>query len=319
MRIHLAPALALAAVATVVLAGCGNASDTLTDSEKKIGTSSSAAADKIPTQDVVSGIQADPKLAKELPADIQRSKTLLLGTTLYEGTQMLPHAGTDGKGAQIGLDVDLRNAVAARLGVRWKVQNGTFETVVPGTQNGKYDVGQDNFAVTSERLKAVDFATYLLDGQSFLARKDNALGSVKTLTDICGHTVSTTSGSSFQQILEAGAGECAKAGKKPYKVQYFKDNSAIILGLQNGKTDLYFGPTLSLKYLAAHQPGLKFLGEVSTTDVGFVVAKGSPLGKALVDAVNSLIADGTYDKIFDKWGFTDIKIKQSEFNPKPAF
>lgn len=317
MRTRLA--LALAAVAAVALAGCGNASDTLSASERKIGASSSAAADKIPTQDVVSGVEADPRLTKELPADVQRSKTLLLGTTLYEGTSMLPHAGTDGSGKQLGLDVDVRNAVAARLGVRLKVQNGTFETVVPGTQNGKYDIGQDNFAVTKERLAAVDFATYLLDGQSFIARQDNDLTSVKKLTDICGHTVSTTSGSSFQEILEAGAGECAKAGKKPYKVQYFKDNSAIILGLQNGKTDLYFGPTLSLKYLEAHQPGLKYLGELSLTDVGFVVAKGSPLGKALVDAVNSLIADGTYGKIFDKWGVGDIKIKKSELNPKPVF
>lgn len=311
-------ALGIVVTAALTLAGCG-ASDTLSASDKKVGAQTSASAEAIPTQDVVSGIAADPKLHAQLPAAIKSSGVLDLGTTEATGDSGLPHGGTDSAGNQIGLDVDIRNAVARILGVKLKTEFGTFDTIVPGTQSGKYDLGQDNFAVTSERLQAVDFATYLKDGQSFLTTSDNSLDKVTKLTDICGHTVSTTSGSSFQQILESGAGECAKAGKKPYKVQYFSDADAIILGLQNGKTDLYFGPTLSLKYLQAHQPNLKYLGELSLTDVGFVVAKGSPLGPLLVDAVNELIKNGEYGKIFDKWGVADIQIDKSEFNPKPTF
>lgn len=165
------------------------------------------------------------------------------------GDAGLPHSGSDESGKQIRLDVDLRDAVARVLGVQWKVSYGSFETIVPGVQSGKYQVGQDNFAVTSERLPVVDFATYLKDGQ----------------------------------------------------------------------TDLYFGPTLGDKYLVAHQPNLKFLGEVSSTDVGFVTDKGSPLAHALVDAVNELIADGTYWKIFKKWGISGSGITKSQLDPKPAF
>ena len=54
------------------------------------------------------------------------------------------------------------------LGVSWNVQNGTFATIIPGVQNGKYDVGQDNFGVTAAARQVVDFATYLNDGQAFL-------------------------------------------------------------------------------------------------------------------------------------------------------
>lgn len=312
-------AVGIAVTAALVLAGCGSASDTLSEKDKQVGAPTSASAEAIPTQDVVSGIKADPRLHSRLPASIKSSGVLDLGTTEATGDVGLPHSGTDSAGKQIGLDVDIRNAVANLLGVKLKTEYGTFETLVPGAQNGKYDVGQGNFAVTTERLKAVDFATYLKDGQSFLTSSDNDLDKVTKLTDVCGHTISTTPGSSFQQILESGAGECAKAGKKPYKVQYFSDTDAIILGLQNGKTDLYFGPTLSLKYLAKHQPNLKYLGELSLTDVGFVVAKGSPLGPLLVDAVNELIKDGDYAKIFDKWGVADIQITKSQLNPKPTF
>ena len=312
-------ALGVAVAAILALAGCSGASDTLSAKDKAVGAQTSASAEAIPTQDVVSGVQEDPKLHDRLPADIKSSGTISLGTTEATGDSSLPHGGTDDAGDQIGLDVDLRDAVAKVLGVTWKTEFGSFETIVPGTQSGKYDVGQANFAVTTERLKVVDYATYLKDGQSFVTTADSDLDSVKTLADICGHTVSTTPGSSFQQILESGTKVCTDAGKKPYKVQYFSDSAAILLGLQNGKTDLYFGPTLSLKYLVAHQPNLKYLGELSLTDVGFVVAKGSPLGPLLVDAVNELIKNGDYAKIFDKWGVADIQIEKSVFDPKPAF
>lgn len=307
------------AVLALTLAACGESSDTLSADDKKVGADTSIAPVELPTEDVVSGIAADPELRGRLPKAVQDSGKLTIGVTEAVGETFLPHSGSTADGTQVGLDIDLRDAVAKVLGVSWDVQFGSFETIVPGTQSGRYDVGQANFAVTTERLKVVDFATYVKDGQSFVATKDNDLDEVTTLTDICGHKVSTTPGSSFQQILEKGAGDCAKAGKKPYRVEYFKDQAAILLGLQSGKTDLFFGPTLSLRYIAAHQPNLAYLGEISSSDVGFVTDKGSPLAPVLVEAVNELIASGTYAKIFAKWDVAGIGIDKSELDPEPAF
>ena len=267
-----------------------------------------------PTQDVVSSIQADPALRAELPPS---TTSLTLGTTLAPGTSSLPHGGTV-NGKDIGLDVDLRDAVAKVLGITWTVQNGTFETIIPGVQNGKYDVGQDNFGVTAAREKVVDFATYLSDGQSFLGLADHGPSGVKTLTDLCGLTVATSPGSTFQQILTTGADKCAAAGKKPYGVQLFSTTAPIWLGLANGKVDVYFGPTLSLKYDESHVPNTRFLGQFSATPVGFVTAKGSPVAKAVSDAVNKLIKDGDYARILGKWGVTSSGIQQSAVNPTPT-
>src|SRR5262249_38093332 len=153
---------------------------------------------------------------------------LTLGTTRSPGVVGLPHAGEQ-NGTPIGLDVDLRNAVAKVLGIEWDVQYGTFPTVIPGVQNGRYDVGQDNFGVTRARDQVVDFATYLNDGQAFLGTRDTPVDTVKDLTDLCGLTIATAPGSTFQQILTDGAGKCSAAGRKPYKVQYFSDNSTVLL------------------------------------------------------------------------------------------
>jgi polar amino acid transport system substrate-binding protein len=319
-------AAAAAAVAGLALtAACGSSSkgsDPGRGGGSGGGTKSAAAADSgagIPTQDVLSSITADPALKAELPAAIRGSGVLTVGVPPAPGTVGLPHAGTASDGKSVGLDVDLRDAVAKVLGVSWKAQSGSFATIIPGVQNGRYDVGQANFGATRAREKVVDFATYLNDGQSFLGAKDLGLNSVTTLDDLCGLTVATSPGSTFQQILTDGVSKCAAAGKKPYKVLYFTDSAPVFLGLANGKVDVDFGPTLAMKYDAEHVPNTKYLGQISSTAVGFVTAKGSPIAKALSDAVNRLINDGDYAKIFAKWDVTGTGVAASVLNPPATF
>ena len=317
------PALAAATAAALltVLTACGSGTAATSAAAGSTGSAGSggSTATAIPTQDVISTIKADPALEAELPQAVRSRGSLILGTTQAVGTSGLPHAGTDASGQTVGLDVDLRNAVARVLGVDWDVQYGTFPTVIPGVQNGKFDVGQDNFGATKEREQVVDFATYLNDGQSFLGASGIKTDSVTSLTDLCGYNVATSPGSTFQQILTAGASKCAAAGKSPYKVQYFADTAPIILGLGNGKIDIYFGPTLALKYDALHLPNTKYLGQISSTPVGFVTAKGSPIAKALSDAVNHLVADGDYARILAKWGVAGSGITGSVINPSTTF
>jgi len=320
--------LAGSVTAALALSACSSSSSSSTAAA---GASSSAAATAagsssaaspastaIPAQDVVSSVKEDPKLHAELPSGVQSSGTLILGTTISPGTSGLPHAGQV-NGQNVGLDVDLRNAVAKVLGVNWNVQNGTFATIIPGVQNGKYQVGQDNFGATSAREKIVDFATYLNDGQAFLGASSVSTDSISKITDACGYTIATAPGSTFQTLLTSNAANCAKAGQKPWTVQYFADSAPIFLGLENGKVDLYFGPTLSLKYDALHIPGTKFLGQISSTPVGFVTAKGSPIATALSAAVNELIANGDYAKIFAKWGVSGTGVTTSVLNPATTF
>jgi polar amino acid transport system substrate-binding protein len=329
-----AVAAALAVAGAIVLAGCSSsssspsapaasgaassASASAPAASSAASSSPAAASTAIPTQDVTSSIAEDPKLNAELPASVRSNGQLLLGTTINPGTSGLPHAGQV-NGANVGLDVDLRNAVAKVLGVSWNVQNGTFATIIPGVQNGKYQVGQDNFGATAAREKIVDFATYLNDGQAFLGASSVSASSISAITDACGYTIATAPGSTFQTLLTSNAAKCATDGKKPWTVQYFSDSAPIFLGLANGKVDLYFGPTLSLKYDATHIANTKFLGQISSTPVGFVTAKNSPVAKALSAAVNELIANGDYAKIFAKWGVGGDLISKSVLNPATTF
>ncbi len=299
-----------ASVLSLTLAGCGSSGDASTTAPS--GTAS------IPTADVISAVTTDPAINATLPPDVRASKTLLLGTVLNPGVVNLPHTGVvDGK--DVGLDVELRDAVAKVLGVTWRKETGTFASIIPGVQNGKYQVGQANFGVTGEREKVVDFSTYVTDGQGFLAGAKVPLTKVNTIVDACGYTIATTPGSTFQKLLTTHADDCAKAGKKPWTVQYFNDTAPIFLGLANGKVDLFFGPVLSLKYDEKHIPGTKFVGQITSTPVGFVTAKDSGLAEPLSAAINKLIETGVYGKLFEKWDVPDTKIDKSLVNPPSTF
>ncbi|NNG39075.1 transporter substrate-binding domain-containing protein [Flexivirga sp. ID2601S] len=311
-RFRHAVAAASIAATTLLVAACGSS----TSSAGAGGGGGAAKA--VPAADVTSKVAVDGAARALLPKEVQRSNQLTLGTTQVTGTASLPHAGIEG-GKQVGLDLDIRAAVARKLGIDWKVDTGTFQTIVPGVQNGKYQVGQANFGVTKDRLQVVDFATYLRDGQSFVGRSGLPVKKVRTLQDVCGLKIATSPGTTFQKLLQSEQAKCAAAGKKPYTVQYFADTAPIYLGLQNGKVDVYFGPTLSLKVLTSKITGTTFLGEVTHTPVGFVTAKKSPIAPALVAAVNDLIKDGTYQRIFDKWQVGSSVIDKSALNPAPTF
>lgn len=292
--------------ATSLLAACGGSS----------GPAAESSSYPIPTQDVVSSVAVDPAAQALLPAG---TKELTLGTTRFVGVNQLPHVGEVPEGNPVGLDVDLRNAVGKALGITWKQEIGTFSTIIPGVQNGRYQVGQSNFGVTKPRLEVVDFATYLNDGQAFVGSSKSGLTSVKTLEDLCGKKIVTGSGTTFQQILEKGVAQCTSKGKPAYTVQYLDENGAIVLSLQNNKVDAYFGPTLSLRYLVDKVPGTKFLGEYSTTTVGFVTAKGSPIAPAISRAINTLIERGEYQRLFEKWKVPQSALPKSEVNPAASF
>lgn len=308
-RVRILPLLAATAVVcSVALSGCGSSDDTV----------GSAEASAVPTQDITSRIAKDERISAELPANVRSAGTLTVGTTQTPGTSNLPHGGVvDNK--NVGLDLDLRSAIGKVLGLNWDVQYGTFASIIPGVQNGKYQVGQANFGVTAEREKVLDFSTYLNDGQGFLGSSRVDLQKVSTITDVCGYTIATTPGSTFQTLLSSHVADCAKVGKKPWTVQYFNDTAPIFLGLANGKVDLFFGPVLSLKYDEKHVEGTKFLGQISSTPVGFVTAKDSGLAKPLSDAVNKLIETGDYAKIFAKWGVPDTGVDRSTVNPPSTF
>src|SRR3954452_4358610 len=146
--------LSLVAVAamTVSLAACGKESGTGT------GSGSGAPA---PSSSV------DSALAAKVPADIKSAGKLTIGTdSTYAPSEFLD---TDGKTVK-GFDVELFNAVAAKLGLKTEWQSASFNSIIPGVGTGKYNVGVSSFTVNPQREKQVTMVSYFSAGTQWAAK-----------------------------------------------------------------------------------------------------------------------------------------------------
>ncbi|MDH6627399.1 polar amino acid transport system substrate-binding protein [Streptomyces sp. LBL] len=288
--------------AALLLTACGSGSDDT--------VSAAAQADKIPTTDVVSALKKDEAAAKLLPSGTTDLTIAVSVSGQPPGTSILD----DGK-TLAGQDVDFANAVAKVLGITLRTEQASFEAILPALDSGKYDLGVGNFGVTDERRKAIDFVTYINDGQGFATREDSKLTKVTDLKQLCGLNVATGAGTTFEATLEENKRLCTDAGKKAYKVQTYNEQGAIWSSLQQGRSDIVMSTINGLRYSVAHQQGVTFLNEFHRLDVGFAFQKGSRLTPAFQAAVNKLIADGTYARILKKWGTTGSAITKSEISP----
>ncbi|GAA0592132.1 ABC transporter substrate-binding protein [Streptomyces crystallinus] len=292
----------------LVLTACGSG-----DSD---GTAAVGARAPVPSGDPVAAVRKVDAVAALLPADVRAAGTLRVGSSIGFPPGAYYPNGSDK--APAGQDIDLADAVAKVLGVELHRQNAAFETILPALGSGKYDVGTGNFGVTTARLKAIDFVTYINDGQGFAVKKGSTglTTKVSDLTQLCGLSIGTGAGTTFEATLIAQKGVCAKAGKKPYDVKAYSENAASLTALQQGRIDVIMSTINGLRYQAA-QPASQttFLGEYHRLDVGFAFKKGSPLTKAFQAAVNELIKDGTYARILTKWGTAASAIDASQINP----
>ncbi|KUO06704.1 ABC transporter substrate-binding protein [Streptomyces caeruleatus] len=309
MRTRLRGAAALALLPLLALTACGSGDG---DGTAAVGAQGSPA----PTDDPVAAVRKVDSVAALLPADVRKAGTLRVGSSVAGPPSAYYPNGTDKEPA--GLDIDLADAAAKVLGVKLERQDASFETILPALGSGKYDVGTGNFGVTSERLKTIDFATYINDGQGFAVKKGNTTlkKKVTDLTELCGLTIGTGAGTTFEATLTAQKGVCAKAGKKPYDVKVYSENGATLTALQQGRIDVIMSTINGLRYQAAQAASqTTFLGEFHRLDVGFAFKKGSPLTEAFQAAVNELIKDGAYARILTKWGTAASAIDTSRINP----
>ncbi len=269
----------------------------------------------VPREDVTSAVTVDPTARELLPAAVAQEGVLSVGAAVSAPPTAFHLA--DGV-TTTGLDIDMTEAVARTLGLRVQRTESTFGGIVPGLTSGKFDVGTGNFAVTEARKKQVSFVTYINDGQGFAVRADDPQPPITDLAQLCGRTVSVLSGSTFESTRAKAQPRCREAGRPDIEVRSYPDGATTGLALAQRRADITMSAINALRYLVSQQPRLRFVGEYRRLDVGFALAKDSPLIPAVQAAVTRLMADGTYARILAKWGTSPSALRTSQVDPPEA-
>jgi polar amino acid transport system substrate-binding protein len=240
------------------------------------------------------------KVAAEVPAVFKKKGTLVVAAdATYAPNEFI---SSNGK-TVVGMDPDLAKALAGIMGLNVKVVNATFDTIIPGLQSHKYDLGMSSFTDTKAREKVVDFVTYFSAGTSFYvaAKGGPAVGS---LADLCGHTVAVERGTTQASDATAQKAACKKAGKPGVTVSVFPDQNAANLALSSGRAQIGMADSPVAAYLVKQSGGrFKLSGKpYGTAPYGIAIPKGTGLDKPILDALRFIMKSGTYKSILTKWG-----------------
>ncbi len=212
----------------------------------------------------------------------------------------------------IGMDADLSHALGAVMGLKVNLVNATFATIIPGLAAGRYDMGASSFGDTKAREKTVDFVDYAFVGESFYTKASGGT-SIGSIADICGKTVSVESGTTEEAGAKTQSGKCTKAGKPGVKVLVFDTQTEANLAVSSGRAQLGFADTPVATYQVKKSNGeFKVVGAAyAPVPYGLAMPKNG-LDKSVLAALKVLVNDGTYDKIFSKWGLSGIEIHISK-------
>lgn len=202
-------------------------------------------------------------------------------------------------GKPAGFEVELGNLLGQVLGLKvaWTVT--PFDTIFGGLDTDKYDAVIASHAITSARLKVVDFASpHYCTGGVVLTRT----GGPTTHRALEGQTVGAESGSTYFSYIK----------KLPFKksIQLYPASDAAIQALAFGKvnavvTDRFAALAATKTYSKA---SLVIGEQLWKEEIGTAVQKGNTsLVAALNGALSTLMKNGQYDALSKKYFAQNIR------------
>lgn len=207
-----------------------------------------------------------------------------------------PFESLSGDGKVEGIEIDILETVCKELGVTLEIQQMDFDSVLPGVQAGKYDMGVSGISVTEKRQKNVLFTEpYCLAAQAIVVKE----GSLITgKADLTGKTVSVQTGTTAESF-------CMENG---YTVNAYAANNDAQSAVLQGKVDAWVIDDLTAAdmvktYNAQGGDQLVILDEAMTTEpYAFAMAFGSEDTVSKINAIlEGMLADGTIAGIFQKY------------------
>jgi len=217
--------------------------------------------------------------------------------TIATSPDFPPFEELNADGSVTGIEIDILELICEKLGVKLDIQQMDFDSVLPGVQAAKYDVGVSGISVTPAREKNVKFtAPYCLAAQAIVVLEGSE---IKSKADLTGKKISVQSGTTAESF-------CLENN---YDVSAFKANADAQTAMVSGKVAAWVIDDLTAaEMVAAYNAGnpetkLVILDEAMPTEpYAFAFNKASADLVAEINKIlGDLLADGTIAKIFEKY------------------
>lgn len=293
----------MGAATALVLSGCsGGGSGSATSTEAGSSTS----------------VQVDAAAAALLPAKYRES-----GINVAADMPNPPMEMLDENQNPTGFDYDLAQALGAKLGVKFTFVQQTFDTAVPSLQAGKHDIIMAGMNDTVEREKVLDFVDYFHAGFVIVVLKGNP-EKITRILDLCGKNVAVQKATVQGELLESYADKCKAAGSGPINLvqlpteldaQTAVRSNKAVADVVDASVGTYAAQTAGDGQTFELVKDVENPGGYNPVYTGIGLLKGNDdLAKALNMALQSVMDDGTYAKLLDKYKLSDFAIDKAGIN-----
>jgi lysine-arginine-ornithine-binding protein len=215
-----------------------------------------------------------------------------------------PFNFVDPGGRLMGFDIDIAQALCARIEAECEFVTQDYEGMVPALVAGKYDAIIASLWITDERRQKVDFTKkYYQAPARFVMRKGEGAGGDISPMALKGKTLGAQRSTVHANFLEDIY--------KDSTVKLFEEQEQANASLAKGELDAVLADSTALwRWLSKDPQGQccafvgpplkdpKWFGE----GIAIAVRKGDQALKERFDkAIDAIVADGTYKAINDKY------------------
>jgi polar amino acid transport system substrate-binding protein len=223
------------------------------------------------------------------------------GALTFSMTGQYPPLNFKKDGKLTGFDVEIGTEIAKRIGLEANPVTNPWETIIQGLKAKKYDAIIGSMTATPERDKQVDFTNpYYLSGAQIFVAEGNS--DIQSKEDLKGKTIGVIQASTWKDMAEDLSDQ----------VKGYPTDVNALQDLELGRLDAVITDKI-VGVSAQNEKGLKIkeIGDLLNEDrVSVAVAEGNKeLADKINDALQSMIDDGTYEKISMKWFNTNIMEK----------
>jgi polar amino acid transport system substrate-binding protein len=254
--------------------------------------------------------------AQTLPPEITQSKKIRIAVN---GTYPPMESLDLETNKLVGFDIDLGEALGKVLGVTMEWQDSSFAQLIPSLQSGRADMILSGISDLPARRETLNFIDYLNSGAQFYTLVKNT--AIKSPEDLCGKQVGTVRSTSFPgNITQWSAENCEKAGKPAITVVGVDRMPLVTTELQQGRMDAAVRGSETLPKLMRDEPDTYRVVTPPFTKVyqGIAFLKTNPtLQSAVLEALQKLFVDGTYDAFIKKWNLEASAAKTLTVNGEP--
>ena len=203
-----------------------------------------------------------------------------------------PYEMTTDDGGFEGIDVEIAQAIAEKLGLELQIDDMDFTAALEAVQAGMSDMAMAGITVNEERLAVMDFSDTYATGVQVVIVKE---GSDVTLDNLGEQLIGVQNGTTGWQFCSDDFGDDHVAA--------FDNGITAVQALVNDQVDCVVIDQGPAEVFVSENPGLTILEtEYAIEDYAIGVNKGNT---ALLDAINGALAelqeDGTIQSIIDKY------------------